>query len=593
MLRFLACLGGLSLMVVPCADAASFIADGVDVNDLAKEGSRFYDAAKGWNWIRYNQTIKEVWEQDKNWSQFGKLEQAGKLPPIPFGMSAGYKKFDELRDDENKCWAYTSSNVIQYWQDVYGQFYTGSKGELPTGLTYSRENLEKFGGIQSTAISLLFYQNTNNYGGDSSYAFEWYLRSGATTSGDGTVMFTNATSSGGYFSEYFTSNSGGNTWTYGYGYAATTDLRGWANEFAEALGCTLGADGQYHVTSEGQIAYVSLRNDEMRQHAMTCYGFETDNNGNLAAVYMADSDNEDGYKLDKYYVGEYAYLYTDEARTQSSGFYLNSLAYINTPASLKRMLAGSRADVLEWGEGNGDWVAGLASNSHWKTAQNVEAEFAAGKDAVFSKAASDRTIDVKGSVEAGAVTVETGQGLTDAFTGTADAVLKASSYAKKGEGKQEISVKLETPSLSVQGGELELARQGEAIGLTKLELAADTVFSAYRQGTEGSLAEVLLAEGSSFVAGKGVAIKADLTLAGASLTLGGTLTLQSSTLTLGAGNTLRFPDLPEGGILATGVSCLNLMTLQRQQALYRLGEEMSTDATAFFGDTWGGVFPLL
>lgn len=577
-------------MVFPCADAASFIAEGVDVNDLAKEGSRFYDAAKGINWGNYNQTIKDIWEKDRNWSQFGKLEQAGKLPYLGLGVNVSSSYFVNLRQDYQKCWAYTSSNVIQYWQDVYGQFYTGNKEDLPTGLTYSRENLEKFGGIQSTSMSLLFYQNTNDEGGDSSYAFEWYLRSGSTTRGDGTVMFTNATSSGGYFREYFTSNSGGNSWTYGYGDAV--DLGEWTQEFAKALGCTLGEDGQYHVTSEGQIAYVSLRNNGGGQHAMTCYGFETDDNGNLTAVYMADSDNADGYKLDKYYVGMEgnAYLYTDEALTQSSGYYLNSLAYINTPDSLKRMLAGSRADVLEWGEGSGDWVAGLASNSHWK-AQGVDAEFAAGKDAVFQQAASNRNIEVKGTVEAGAVTVETGQGLTDTFTtasaaGTADAAIQATSYVKKGEGKQEMAVKLETKSLSLQGGELELTNQGNGVmGLTKLELATDTVFSAYQQGAEGSLMEVSLAEGSSLIAGEGVVMHADLSLAGASLTLGGALSMHSSTLSLGTGNTLL--GMSADGILATGVSCLTLMTSQGEQ-VFRLGENAAADATAFFGDTWEG-----
>lgn len=586
-------------VALPLAYPASFLADGVDLDDLAGEGSRFYDAGKGWNWIRYNDTLQEVWDADGSWERLGDLAGYATRPASQW-VPGGYGNLYKLRQDENKCWAYTSSNVLQYWQDTYGQFYRGAS-PLPTGLTYSRENLVKFGGIQSTAISLLFYDNTNNIGGDSSFAFEWYLRGHFTHNTNGDQVFTNATSEGGYFSDYFNPDG---SWSFGYESAARTDLQAWAESFAKALGCSLGEDGQYHTVTEGQIAYVSLIGDT-GQHAVTCYGFETDGNGALSAIYCADSDNEDGFALDKFYVGADALLYTDEACTQAFGsYYLNSLAYINTPDSLKRLLAGSRADVLLWGEGSGTWSPDILGEGHWETEAGAAAEFMKSKDVRFTEASADRTIKVDADVTAGSVTVVTVLGRTDTFSPAAEggAVLHATEYVKEGSGQNRVEVQLDTKQVSVAGGELVLAGQGSgAWELTSLQLAAGTTLSVIIGGGSatdgGEHGALVLGKEANMEVGKGAVLKADLSLSGATLSLEDTLTMASASLTLGGDNTLlwRARALPNDVVLATGVTSLTLITGEETRT-YQLGEVWDAaegmDASLFFSNLEGSDYRL-
>lgn len=583
---------------LPLAYPASFLADGVDWDDLAGEGSRFYDAGKGVNWLYCDNALKDVWEADGSWEQLGDLAGYATRPASQW-VAGGFSNLSALRQDANKCWAYTSSNVLQYWQDTYGQFYRGAS-PLPTGLTYSRENLVKFDGVQSTAISLLFYDNTNNIGGDSSFAFEWYLRGHFTHNTNGNQVFTNATSEGGYFSGYF---DPGGSWSYGYEAAARTDLQAWAEAFAKALGCSHGEDGQFHTVTEGQIAYVSLIGDT-GQHAVTCYGFETDGNGALSAIYCADSDNKGGFALDKFYIGTDALLYTDEACTQAFGsYYLNSLAYINTPDSLKGLLAGSRADVLLWGEGSGTWSEDIFGEGHWETEAGAAAEFMESKDVRFTEASADRSIKVDADVTAGSVTVVTGLGRTDAFSPASEgrAVLHATEYVKEGNGRNRVEVQLDTKQVSVVGGELLLTGQGSgAWELTRLQLAADTTLAVYEGAAgegDGKLRSLVLGKGASLHVGKGAVLKADLSLSGATLSLEDTLTMASASLTLGGDNTLlwRTRVLPNDVVLATGVTSLTLITGEESRT-YQLGEVWDAaegmDASLFFSHLEGSGYRL-
>jgi len=549
--------------------AATFIADGVDPDDLTCEGSRFYDVGKGWNWKleNYENVLKEVWESDGNWNQLGDLAKYARNPG--WWETAGSSHVYLLTQDKSKCWAYTSSNVIQYWQDVYGQFYKG-KEALPSGLTYVPGNLVKFGGIQSTAISLLFHENTNDIGGDFAYAFEWYLRDGSVSPYvyDSSTMsssghFTNKTSQGGYFSDYFTSNSPGGAWTFGYESASAFDLKGWANSFAKALGCELGVDGNYHTVDEGQIAYVSLL-VSTGQHAVTCYGFETNEAGELSAVYFADSDNVDGFKLDKFYVGEYAELYQDKELKTKTGMQLSSLGYINTPASLKRLLAGSRTDSLMWNGGDGIWMDGDTGSSHWEAQKadgtSADAAFTNGKTVSFAAASNHRQITIDSDITAKTVTVDTAQGRIDTFARGTGTVIHAGEYVKEGAGVNIIDVKLDAQEVTIRGGAALLAQQGsEAWQLTSLTLADGTTLTVCQDGMDGSTGTITLGAGSRLEAGKNATLYANLLLNGATLALSGALELGGSALTLGGGNILLLQDMSAATdyILATGVGSLD------------------------------------
>ncbi len=587
------------------ASAATYIVDGVNPNDVVNS-SRFYDAGKGMDWKQDtpNDALAKYWidysynTTDKNlrqWANFGSLAERLKATTQPSysekprshdetGNYKAYSYATQLMDDSLKCWAYTTSNIISYWQSTYGVFYKGN-ADLPMGHTYAKSMLAETTGIQSTKVSYEFYKYAYNNGSASgaSAALDWWMR-GATSG-----YFSSAPSDNdGYFNEYFTGSQ--------YGYVTGSDLlpqdrtsgsTSWAQAIATALGYKDNGDGTFSPSTDGQIAYVSIGG-----HAVSCYGFETDDSGELKALYLANSDNVK-YSLDKYYIkyreqgdgasNDYHYcLYTDENCTQAwENYFLNSIEYINTPDALKKMYEkySSLDSVLQWGEGNGTWeiksetdrLEALPTGEKWQIDASLvsgqkdmyNAYFTQGRKAEFLQATANRAISVKGDIETQLLTITTGEGLTDTLTGEGSNTLTAKDGLKKqGKGIAKLAaLKLaEKSSVQVEEGSLHLLNQS-GVQLAELVLANGTIFGAYTgsDAVEAQETTLTLGSGSKLTAGSNTQLLANLVLSGATLTLtDGGLTL-GSTLSLGTGNKL----LVEGGlgerfVLMNGVDSLVL-----------------------------------
>lgn len=612
------------------ASAATYIVDGVNPNDVVNS-SRFYDAGKGISWSEQgpNDALCDLWNAwggttaQGQWAKLGDL--AEKMTAVPRGIvpiryndtSSTNSKAStyalNLRRDTYECWAYTTSNLISYWQSTYGVFYKGN-ATLPMGHTYSKDIIKNTTGIQSTKVSYEFYKYAYNNGSASgaSAALDWWMR-GATSG-----YFSSAPSDNdGYFNEYFTGSQ--------YGYVTGSDLlpqdrtsgsTSWAQAIATALGYKDNGDGTFSPSTDGQIAYVSIGG-----HAVSCYGFETDDSGELKALYLANSDNVK-YSLDKYYIkyrgqgdgasNDYHYcLYTDENCTQAwESYFLNSIEYINTPDTLKKMYEkySSQDSVLQWGEGNGTWeiksetdsLEALPTGEKWQIDASLvsgqkdmyNAYFTQGRKAEFLQATANRAISVKGDIETQLLTITTGEGLTDTLTGEGSNTLTAKDGLKKqGKGIAKLAaLKLaEKSSVQVEEGSLHLLNQS-GVQLAELVLANGTIFGAYTgsDAVEAQETTLTLGSGSKLTAGSNTQLLANLVLSGATLTLtDGGLTL-GSTLTLGTGNTL----LVEGGlgerfVLMNGVDSLVLGNATAVTSL-----STPVDAHDYFNNLDAGTYDI-
>lgn len=182
--------------------------------------------------------------------------------------AAGYN------DDVNHCWATSASNVIQNWQDKYsGNAVTSS---LPNGVIASPA-----GSAEGTANLAVYKTILDNSGtvsktSHSSDAFNWWLKN----TGSGDVLSSARPAEEKYYSVFDGKDA-----------AITVD----------------GASGRYFngddiksifASSNGNAVSLTISqyapmvgSEQTRFHSITCWGYETDKDGNVSAVYLSDSDD--------------------------------------------------------------------------------------------------------------------------------------------------------------------------------------------------------------------------------------------------------------------------------------------------------------
>ncbi len=341
----LACLAASSSVY-----ADTFLAEGVNADDL-ENSTRFYDGDKGANWdnsLVIAEAIK-VYSAANN-----DMEKAfGDLAPLittPEYGDLSSTHFSNLTNDSGHCWAYTAANMLQYWQTYYGVFAKKAREEGPTikhGLNYDKEYMSDMRGTQSLKLNALFYNSFNNVGADPSKAFKWYL------TGINGENQNDSSSAPGYFSQYFSGDPSTYTNFFPNGNWSRT-MSEIADLMRGSLGYTQNSDGVWEQTTKGQIMHLDLAGNST--HAITCYGLETDENGDLKALYVVNSD--DGtYNLEKVYCklvdtgyNQGVHLYYDEACTEAwrSNFRVTGWSSINTPEVLKNMLAEYESGKLTW-----------------------------------------------------------------------------------------------------------------------------------------------------------------------------------------------------------------------------------------------------
>ncbi len=341
-----------------------------DVNPDDLEGSaRFYDGGKGRDWDDFERAAYKIYTANGNDLKiFGDLASSIVVPEYQSRLDCS-----KLYSDSGHCWAYTSSNMLQYWQTYYGVFSKKAgdttKSAPVHGHNYNRTHLDELGGTQSLKLNKLFYDNfKGTAGGNTKISFGWYLYGE-----NGWNAQINQTSAPGYFRQYFNNYDATHNTVNAQNLSS---LEAMSNSIKQAFGYTQ-QNGEWVQTTKGQIMHLELKSGSS-SHAITCYGFETDENGNVKALYVVNSD--DGkhalvkvytkfldlssdatghdYRLELHYDKACSGYETYNAWTVSGW------SSINTPDVLKNMLA-------EYESGTQTWMGNLES---WTNSPTVAAD---------------------------------------------------------------------------------------------------------------------------------------------------------------------------------------------------------------------------
>ncbi len=362
------------LACVACASfapAATFLAEGVNTNDL-EASQRFYDGGKGsylsdaWSTIVNNASalFYENNVQDNSFKFLGELYD--RIPTEYQTNFNRYYSFQNLTNDGGHCWAYTSGNVIQYWQSYYGVFAKNSE-KIAYGHTYDKEYLVKLGGTQSLDINMVFYDAWQNIGGEVQYALSWYLGGVNGYSG----LKAPSAAAPGAFAEFFPNaltTSGCNTTTNIHSGVALSDF---SHSIKTQFGYEKQENGSYVQTTKGQILYLELGGVGIAgSHAITCYGFDTDADGNVTALHVTNSDDQayELFTLDVVKTEKGYQLYQNGMTWAYAGknWQIFGFSSIATPQVLKDMLA-------EYERGNLVWMGNLDSWTNTFTPATTEA----------------------------------------------------------------------------------------------------------------------------------------------------------------------------------------------------------------------------
>lgn len=460
--------------------AYTYVAPGVNV-DNPTASSAFYDNGKGYyfwgeNWDANKGTVEQLYhESGNNYDFLGQL--AGSIEGTQTPTS---HTFDHLKADQDGCWYNADSNVLQYWQNYYG-FAANEGVTLPDGYTYDTKYLESLGGTQSLQIDMLFYTYANPAGGGSVYnsGYDWYLNGKCDTD----AFMSAAVGKAGFYSDYF-----------GYGIKTCQnrnlfvngkyrrDMTTAANDFIRAFGLTTNAQGALISETEGQIASVSLRHDNMG-HEITCYGFTLNERGELESVYLADNQDSK-YQLEQVFLKLDSnqvdiLMYTDRACTEewlASGYtwHLQEITSILTPDKLKTAYQKYRSS-LEQDAATGTW----------------------GKDNVMKLKGQ---VDVSGSLQADTLLAGTGEGNETLLSTDGTASLELRSLDKQGQNALNLSgVRVATNSVELQGGTLALTNGAEldADGSLRLLGTAKVTFEGTAKLNYGELMELAAADGKT------------------------------------------------------------------------------------------------
>lgn len=212
---------------------------------------------------------------------------------------------DGTPNDSAMCWAAAASNVIQHWQDTYMD-----KADAPQ-MTVNGTSDSGYASPTGTAgLDVYRYLlDTWTPGSGISYnVFSWWMQGrtvdgkspGFIYSSSGTSRLKNDTSDeyGGFYTGIFGSHDT----------SATHRMPSYPSlDNAPFFSAQLKESGQAELTptygsvtdaiksaftNEGQaIALNLLRPDNSGGHAISCWGYETDSNGNITALILSDSDD--------------------------------------------------------------------------------------------------------------------------------------------------------------------------------------------------------------------------------------------------------------------------------------------------------------
>lgn len=330
------------------------------------------------------------------------------------------------KSDSELCWAAAASNLIQHWQDYYYGKHDDGKTP-PNGL--NGNNYTSPTGTQYLAVFDAFRDNWEDAGGLAGYGFQWWFLGKDEVAADASDNLEKNADSAGYYQGIFT----GTTPCYVQQELMTAAERGNLSQeecFRQTMDTALGKAGQG--VSLG--IYIADENGKIGSgHAITCWGYETDADGKLSAIYITDSDDRyygatkvrvevdaDGsLMLNSYDLASYNF-------NQKSKYFIGLMEYIDTPASIAQKSADLTSSITN----------GVVSSNTCLTEAYSGTGLSVDKEVIFSGTAGSITLTApeEGNTGAG-FTVEAGgmaslNGLTTlSATGFAGAGIDLKGYA--------------------------------------------------------------------------------------------------------------------------------------------------------------------
>lgn len=550
-LKTLALLLATAISAAHAHAAYSYTAEGVNTENYS-ESERFYDSAKGLYWQNIGLTAPyESYEKaDQTFSFLGDL--ANRVPEAaksttyetPQALYSSYWN-QHLKDDAGTCWYQTSSNIIQHWQTYYGVFAREHE-TLPYGHTYGKENLDSLWGIQSLNVGMVFYDNINPIGANLNTATDWYFSGAPMFPGDGRnqVPYQGKTSEGGYFSDYFgtTGTLAGfaDNLTAVYGYNETMNQQEASSLIITAMGQKI-ENGSLTTETKGQLAYLGISTPGGAGHAITCYGFEVEDD-HIKRLLVTNSDDTSYGAFNLYMKKDSMLLYEDEECTRPwtfnySTWTLNEISHIKTPQTLKDMYADYTAaeTAMEWNGHSNTWKDNFTTeelptetagwdvyvdaseahknyyNSYYSTARKVEFGDRGKANAAITVEGQLKTTDIKLNA-----TDNTGYSFTGKGT---DAVITVENGAltKSSAGTDSLhNLTLQAQSITLQRGDFLVGT------MATLEAASALIESGASLSIDGLalIDSITVQNGGEIILATGGQLGADITMeAGAILTL--------------------------------------------------------------------------
>ncbi|MEG3023184.1 MAG: IdeS/Mac family cysteine endopeptidase, partial [Akkermansia sp.] len=187
-------------------------------------------------------------------------------------QSGWYDTNKTWNDDNNMCWAAATSNILQWWQDKGTYVPAGTpNGKIPGDPTQS-------------VILQNFRDNWGDVGGSAELGFRWYLGGGQFTT---TPNGLNDPNSGKYWEDYIKS--------IGYDQTPTDPFQKYLPVIQHNHSYTPNFASGFVTTMidlfKGGAGVTLGILSGSSGHAITLWGIDYDQNNNLTALYITDSDD--------------------------------------------------------------------------------------------------------------------------------------------------------------------------------------------------------------------------------------------------------------------------------------------------------------
>ena len=251
------------LAFLVCFSGVSFPAPGA--NEVGSAWAPGVSSGKGWidvNKAHYPYSGEDAWEMGK-------------------GSVSSYT-------DSNMCWAAQSSNMLQYWQNVYVAAGNVLPAGVPNGYIGGRENKTR----RQYQIFEYFIENWTDDGGSAEYGIPWYFSGGfysEVPTGLGWSEYLGGAEKGGFFKNiYPTAENLKNSGDFLFYTYSSKDS---SNTFNSLKGFSSLLINSLQDAVVGLNIYVPQSSGTSLKHAVTVWGCDYDAAGIVTKIYLTDSDD--------------------------------------------------------------------------------------------------------------------------------------------------------------------------------------------------------------------------------------------------------------------------------------------------------------